>query len=196
MKRLIGCLAALALLLTAAQPTSAHPTDEPDCAGETYAMVAAEGDRATAVLIASWQVLDTDCIVTPDQVSLIDGQEVTVLGGTKAVTESAVAGLNVDRRIAGADRVATARAVLDWIDGRNDEPASQAEPEEPDAEPTLRNVHHSHCRRYNTTTVHLCDRRFRPTTYSHSHDMSPDCIDYRSRAAGVARHWHNEDGAC
>lgn len=196
MKRLTGCLAVLALLLTAAQPTSAHPTEEPVCAGEVHAVVAAEGDLAMAELIASWLVLDTECVVTPAQVGLIDGQEVIVLGGTKAVPQSAVAGLNVDRRLSGADRIETARAVLDWIDSRIEQAASQTEQEEPDAEPTLRDVHHSHCRRYNTTTAHLCDRRFRPTTYSHSHDMSPDCIDYHSRAAGIARHWHNEDGAC
>lgn len=189
MKRTIA--ATLAILLTlalATAPAAAHdPTVEPDCAGETWAVVAADGERAMAELIASWQVLDTDCIVTPDQVGLIDGQQVIVLGGTAAVPGSAVAGLDVDRRIFGADRIATARAVLEWIDSRDDEP----EQDEPESEP----VRHSHCRRYNTSTAHLCDRRFRPQTYSHSHVISPDCIDYPS-PVGVARHSHNADGNC
>ena len=125
--------AALALTVTLlllgllAIPAGAHPTAEPDCDGERWAVVAAEGDAAMAELIASRQVLDTDCVVTPDRVDLIDGQRVVVLGGTAAVSSSAVAGLAVEVRLAGADRVETARAVLEWIDERNGEATPEPE---------------------------------------------------------------------
>lgn len=70
-----------------------------------------------AELVVSWQVLDTNCVVEPaDAETLISSQQVVVIGGTKAVPSEAVAGLNVIVRLAGADRVATAKAVLAWID--------------------------------------------------------------------------------
>lgn len=128
-KRIIASAAAVMLTagLILASPASAHPTPEPDCDGETYAVVSADGDAAMAELIASWGVLDTDCVVSPGQTALIGSQQTVVLGGTKAVPESAVRTLNVIVRLAGADRVETARAVLAWIDARN--AAEQPEPD-------------------------------------------------------------------
>lgn len=121
MKKLLAVLTAAALTLgVTASAASAHPTPEPDCEGETYAVVSAPGDAAMAELIASWQVLDTPCIVAPAdaKASVSESQQTVVLGGTAAVPESAVDGLNVIVRLAGADRVATAEAVLAWIDNR------------------------------------------------------------------------------
>lgn len=121
MKKLLAMLTATALALgVTASAASAHPTPEPDCEGETYAVVSAPGDAAMAELIASWQVLDTPCIVAPGdaKTSVSASQQTVVLGGTAAVPESAVDGLNVIVRLAGADRVATAEAVLAWIDER------------------------------------------------------------------------------
>lgn len=118
MRKLLAVVLATALAvgLTA---SSAAAQDAPDCSKETYAVVSAAGDAAMAELIASWQVLDTKCVVEPaDAKAAIDGQQVVVLGGTKAVSDEAVAGLNMIVRLAGADRVATAKAVLAWIDGR------------------------------------------------------------------------------
>ncbi|WP_420621513.1 RCC1 domain-containing protein [Candidatus Poriferisodalis sp.] len=119
-KRAAAAVLALSLAVfgLSAAPVAAHPTPEPECSGETYAVVAAEGDAAMAELIASWQVLDTKCVVEPDETDRIGSHEVVVLGGTKAVQDSAVTGLNIIVRLAGADRVATARAVLEWIDAR------------------------------------------------------------------------------
>ncbi|WP_419854299.1 RCC1 domain-containing protein [Candidatus Poriferisodalis sp.] len=108
----------LAVFGLSAAPVAAHPTPEPKCSGEMYAVVAAEGDAAMAELIASWQVLDTKCVVEPGDTDRIESHKVVVLGGTRAVPDSAVAGLNVIVRLAGADRLATARAVLGWIDVR------------------------------------------------------------------------------
>ena len=121
MKKLLAVLTALALAFgVSASAASAHPTPEPDCAGETYAVVSAPGDMAMAELVASWQVLDTHCVVEPDdaEASVSVSQQTVVLGGTKAVPESAVDGLNVIVRLAGADRVATAETVIAWIDRR------------------------------------------------------------------------------
>ena len=122
MRKLLAVVQAAALAVgLAASSASAHPTPEPDCRGETHAVVSAAGDVAMAELIASWQVLDTKCVVAPDEAkALIDGQQVVVLGGTKAVPESAVAGLNVIVRLAGTDRLDTARKVLAWIDNRGE----------------------------------------------------------------------------
>lgn len=97
----------------------------PDCDGETEAVVARTGDRAMAELVASWAVLDTGCIVPPDRTSLVGRRSVVVLGGTAAVPNAALNGLIIDTRLQGADRIATAHAVLDWIDSRTggaDEP--------------------------------------------------------------------------
>ncbi len=120
MRKLFAVLASALLLVgITASSASAHPTPEPKCQGETYAVVSASGDAAMAELIASWQVLDTKCVVEPgDAKAAIDSQQVVVLGGTKAVSESAVSGLNVIVRLAGADRVATANAVVSWINQR------------------------------------------------------------------------------
>lgn len=120
-KKLFAVLMVAALVFGAsATAASAHPTPEPGCAGETYAVVSALGDMAMAELIASWQVLDTPCVVVPGdaEASVSASQQTVVLGGTKAVPASAVDGLNVIVRLAGADRVATAQAVLAWIDQR------------------------------------------------------------------------------
>ncbi len=118
MRKLLAAAFA-ALLLVGLTASSAGAQDAPDCSKETYAVVAAAGDAAMAELIASWQVLDTKCVVEPgDAKAAIDSQQVVVLGGTKAVPDEAVAGLNVIARLAGADRVETARAVLAWIDNR------------------------------------------------------------------------------
>lgn len=116
--------AALAVAVLAVASTSAavsaHPTPTPRCDGETYAVVSAPGDTAMAELIASWQVLDTACVVPPDQAERLisAAHETVVLGGTKAVPASAVDSLNVIVRLAGADRVATANAVLEWVNAR------------------------------------------------------------------------------
>ncbi len=113
--------AGLTVTLTVGALTSAaaaHPASEPKCADETYAVVAAPGDAAMAELVASWQVLNTKCVVEPDDTDMIDRQQVVVLGGTNAVPNSAVDGLTVIVRLAGPDRVATARAVLDWTGQR------------------------------------------------------------------------------
>ncbi len=119
MRKLLTAALAVALTVGAsASAAAAHPTSQPKCADETHAVVAASGDAAMAELIASWQVLDTKCVVEPDGTEVIDRQQVVVLGGAKAVPDSAVANLTVIVRLAGPDRVATARAVLDWIDQR------------------------------------------------------------------------------
>lgn len=109
---------AAAALAVSMSPAAAHPAPEPKCGQDPYAVVAAAGDAAMAELIASWHVLDTDCVVTPDEAeTLIHSQRpVVVLGGTKAVPASTVDGLKVVSRIAGADRIETARKVLAWID--------------------------------------------------------------------------------
>ena len=121
MKKLLAVLvgAVLAVGVTASAAW-AHPTPEPDCDGETYAVVSAPGDMAMAELVASWQVLDTDCVVAPGEAESLASasQQTVVLGGTAAVPASAVDGLNVIERLWGRDRVATAEAVLAWIDRR------------------------------------------------------------------------------
>lgn len=138
-------VAALAVLLVAAfaVPVAAHPTPEPRCAGETNAVVAAAGDAAMAELISSWQVLDTSCVWTPDRRGgLYEAIEdhnighVVLLGGTRAVSITvadieALPGDTTAERVWGLDRVATARAVLAWIDARaaaDDEPGTQTRP--------------------------------------------------------------------
>lgn len=115
---LAAATTAVAALAVSVPPAAAHPTPEPKCGQDPYAVVAAAGDAAMAELIASWHVLDTDCVVTPDEAETrIHSQRPTVvLGGTKAVPADAVDGLNVVSRIAGADRIETARRVLAWID--------------------------------------------------------------------------------
>ena len=119
MRKLLAVVLATALAVGLTASTAAAQ-DAPDCSKETYAVVSAAGDAAMAELIASWQVLDTECVVAPEEAkAAIDGQQVVVLGGTKAVPDSAVAGLAVIARLAGADRVATAKAVLAWIDQRD-----------------------------------------------------------------------------
>lgn len=137
--------AALTVLLVAvfAVPAGAHPTPEPRCSGETHAVVAAAGDAAMAELIASWQVLDTTCVWTPDRrEALFDAIEehniehVVLLGGTRAVSITvtdieALPGDTTSERVWGVDRVETARAVLIWIDARavaGDEPETQTQP--------------------------------------------------------------------
>ena len=134
--------ATLTVLLVAASavPATAHPTPEPRCSGETYAVVAAAGDAAMAELISSWQVLDTTCVWPPDRrgalFDAIEGyhiEHVVLLGGMRAVSITvadieALAGDTTAERIWGVDRVETARAVLAWIDARtaaNDEPETQ-----------------------------------------------------------------------
>lgn len=144
---------AAAVLLVAsigllAPPVAAHPTPEPRCAGETYAVVAAEGDAAMAELVASWHVLDTRCVVEPGDTGRIGSHEVVVLGGTAAVPESVLRGLNVIVRLAGADRIATARAVLNWIDTRAQVDQSDAESE---TQPITSGV-----RRLSTGGPHTC----------------------------------------
>ena len=199
MKRLIAVVAAAMLLALTAMPVGAHETDYRCKSGDTPSV--ARGADAAAAEVLSYEVnAHSRCVVNPLDADEISGRAY-VIGGGAAVPDAAVSHLEVIERFAGADRYETLKAVVEYTGRLRGEAAGTAsadepEQEEPETEPTLRDVHHSHCRRYNTTTAHLCDRRFRPLTYSHSHDMSPACIDYRTQAAGIARHWHKDDGSC
>jgi len=199
MKRLIAVVAAAMLLALTTMPVGAHETDY-RCKSDDTPSVARGADAAAAEVLSFEVNGHPRCVVDPLDADEISGSAY-VIGGTAAVPEAAVSHLDVIERFAGADRYETLKAVVEYVGQLRDKAAgsaSKAEPEEDESEtePTLRDVRHSHCRRYNTSTAHLCDRRFSPLTYSHSHDMSPDCIDYDTQAAGIARHWHKDDGSC
>ena len=120
MRKLLTALLAAALAFgVTASAASAHPAPTPKCSGETWAVVSAEGDAAMAELVA-WH-LSTRCIVEPDDAKRLVSatQQTVVLGGTAAVPDSDVDGLNVEERLWGADRVETGRSVIAWIDRRN-----------------------------------------------------------------------------
>ena len=142
------------VMLTAllALPASAHPAEEPDCADETHAVVSGEFDWAMATNYVAWK-LKTDCVVGPDDTDALDAHKVYVVGGTEAVPESALAGLNVVERLWGADRIATARAVLDWVESYNGE-------EEPGTEQTSdqcsKTIPHNKTVRVGTTAGTVC----------------------------------------
>lgn len=121
MRKLVAVVLATALAVgMTASSAVAHDIPEPKCEGETYAVVAAAGDAAMAELIASWQGLDTKCVVEPDDAkAAIESHEVVVLGGTYAVSPSAVSGLDVMSRLSGETRLDTAKAVIAWMDKRN-----------------------------------------------------------------------------
>lgn len=130
LKALIALLIVVGLLAFPAA-ASAHETGNSECEGEEHAVL---GDRAdwAAVELVAW-VLDTKCLLDsgerknsglPEATSeMYDGHMVVVVGGTAAVPESKLNGLDVERRLWGADRLETMRAVVRWADEqRNIEP--------------------------------------------------------------------------
>lgn len=124
-----------------AVPASAHPTPEPICGGERYAVIAAEGDAAMAELIASWQVLDTKCVISgaEQEVARMGGKDlVVILGGPKAIpvkVETWLSAMSIaHERIYGPDRLMTAEAVVAWARAWVDSPVRDNDGEPVDAD--------------------------------------------------------------
>lgn len=176
----IATIAALALVV----PVGAHDEPTPRCSGETYAVVARTGDQAMAELVASWEVLDTECLwvseqYTPtnhgdllDVIEDYDIRQVLVLGGTAAVSADiygnilALANQPQAHRIAGTTRLDTAKRVLKWIDDGKGFPSAGTQ-----------QIEHSHTRCRRTKVNGGCDQRYIPptVTFSHTHPVSPEC---------------------
>lgn len=122
--RVLTALLIVAGLLTYPATASAHETADSECDDEEQAVL---GDRAdwAAVELVAW-VLDTDCLLDsgdrknealPEATAeMYDDQSVIVVGGTAAVPESKLSGLDVQERLWGADRLETMRAVVRWAD--------------------------------------------------------------------------------
>ncbi|MCY4516547.1 MAG: hypothetical protein OXB99_04825 [Acidimicrobiaceae bacterium] len=176
-----AALAVAALFVTAfAGPVSAHDPSPPACGGERYAVL---GDRAdwAAVELVGW-VLDTGCLVgsgdraddglPADTQQALGGraQRVVVVGGAAAVPASKLDGLTVERRLWGADRLETMRAVIDWADGRDGTNGGHRNGHEPESVASCTHWHagapkHTHTK-YGDGTV---------SGHSHAPSLSTKC---------------------
>lgn len=129
MKKITSIMSALvlAVLMLAAWPQDATAQPSSMCDGEDWAVL---GDRAdwAAVELVGW-VAGTRCLLDSGDrkaatlpqaaVDAYDGQQIIVVGGTKAVPELKVYALSAGAclRLAGADRLETMRAVVQFADG-------------------------------------------------------------------------------
>ncbi|WP_419920112.1 hypothetical protein [Candidatus Poriferisodalis sp.] len=136
--RMLTALLIVAGLLTYPATAGAHDTADSECEDEEDAVL---GDRAdwAAVELVAW-VLDTECLfdagdrkddaLSEATAEMYDDHSVIVVGGTAAVPESKLDGLDVEERLWGADRLETMRAVVEWADEqRGTEPEAETEPE-------------------------------------------------------------------
>ena len=122
--RALSALLAITGVLMYPATASAHETADSECDAEAHAVL---GDRAdwAAVELVAW-VLDTECLLDsgnrknnelPEATAeMYDDQSVIVVGGTAAVPESKLNGLDVEERLWGSDRLETMRAVVRWAD--------------------------------------------------------------------------------
>ena len=115
-RTLIAVLAAACLLGLWPNTAAAHSHGSAECKQGDIAVAGREGDRAAMELVA-WGVNGAvRCLFDKSELNQIGARDTVIVGGTKAITDTEAATLNVVKRLAGKDRLGTMRKVVEWAD--------------------------------------------------------------------------------